>query len=84
MRLGNELRLVFHNTVHSYCGLGLPHFFAPEVTCLIFHHASKAPCLCGSGTPDHWFSTTLSTVIVGWTVDTGPDMGPDMNIDTGF
>ena len=23
MRLGNELGLVVHNTVHSYCGLGL-------------------------------------------------------------
>ena len=42
MRFGDELGLVFHNTVHSYCGLGLPHFFAQGGSCLIFHHTTGA------------------------------------------
>jgi hypothetical protein len=66
MRLGNESGLVFHNTVHSYCGLGLPHFFAQSGSCLIFHHTAGAKCLCGFTPHCHGFSTALSTVIVGW------------------
>lgn len=76
MRLRDELGLVFHNTVHSYCGLGLPHFFAHGGSCLIFNHPAGATCLCGFTVNCHRFSTALSTVIVG--------LNPVTEIDTGF